>query len=132
MLKLLSAIRPKASESVAHVILCQLVPKWVAPNLLTFTGWLCLMGIFGTFSYYDWDYYTTSNDLGIVHPPIPSILWLVFGVLHLLAHTLDGIDGKHARRTRSSTPLGACLCVCVCVCVCVRVCVCGGCGCVLG
>lgn len=64
------------------------------------------MVIFAVLSYYDWDYYTTSNDMGIIRTPIPPIMWFVFGVLHFLAHTLDGIDGKQARRTSSSTPLG--------------------------
>ena len=32
--------------------------------------------------------------------------WLYVGVAHFIAHTLDGIDGKQARRTNSSSPLG--------------------------
>jgi ethanolaminephosphotransferase len=65
-----------------------------------------VMANFFMIAYYDWDYLTTSNDLGIKRDPIPSIIWFVCGVLHLVAHTLDGIDGKQARRTGSSTPLG--------------------------
>lgn len=64
------------------------------------------MANFFMLAYYDWDYRTTSNELGIERSPIPALLWLVCGVLHLTAHTLDGIDGKQARRTGSSTPLG--------------------------
>ncbi len=64
------------------------------------------MAILLMLSYYDWDYYTTSNDLGLVFPPIPSIVWLLSAIFHFTAHTLDGIDGKQARRTGSSTPLG--------------------------
>lgn len=84
----------------------QLFPKWVAPNLITFSGGLLLMAILFMLGYYDWDYYTTSNDLGLVFPPIPSIVWLLSAIFHFTAHTLDGIDGKQARRTGSSTPLG--------------------------
>ena len=64
------------------------------------------MANFFMLAYYDWDYRTTSNDLGIERAPIPAAIWFVCGVLHLVAHTLDGIDGKQARRTGSSTPLG--------------------------
>ena len=32
--------------------------------------------------------------------------WLYVAVAHFIAHTLDGIDGKQARRTNSSSPLG--------------------------
>ena len=84
----------------------QLVPMWVAPNLLTFTGWCLLVVNFFILAFYDWDYYTTTNDLGIVRPPIPEWVWLFCAVSHFVAHTLDGIDGKQARRTGMSTPLG--------------------------
>ena len=63
-------------------------------------------------AYYDWDYMTTANDVGIERQPIPSVIWLICGVFHLTAHTLDGIDGKQARRTGSSTPLGKVALVC--------------------
>ena len=64
------------------------------------------MANFFMIAYYDWDYLTTSNDLGIKRDPIPSVIWFICGIFHLVAHTLDGIDGKQARRTGSSTPLG--------------------------
>ena len=32
---------------------------------------------------------------------IPSYWWVYFAVAQFLAHTLDGIDGKQARRTNS-------------------------------
>lgn len=86
--------------------LVQLVPMWVAPNLLTFSGWCLLIVNLALLSFYDWDFYTTSNDLGIVRPPIPAWVWLVCAIFHFLSHTLDGIDGKQARRTGMSTPLG--------------------------
>jgi ethanolaminephosphotransferase len=37
---------------------------------------------------------------------IPNWLWLVITVGQFLAYNLDGTDGKQARRTKSSTPLG--------------------------
>ena len=84
----------------------QYVPQWVAPNLLTFTGWLMVMFNFALLSYYDPDYLTTYNTVGVVRPPIPRWVWLFCGVSHFVSYTLDGIDGKQARRTKSATPLG--------------------------
>ena len=33
-------------------------------------------------------------------------VWFYSAFAHFMAHTLDGIDGKQARRTGSSSPLG--------------------------
>ena len=84
----------------------QYVPRWVAPNLLTFTGWLMVMFNFALLTYYDPDYLTSYNTVGVVRPPIPRWVWLFCGVSHFTSYTLDGIDGKQARRTKSATPLG--------------------------
>ena len=61
---------------------------------------------FALLSYYDPDYLTTYNTVGVVRPPIPRWVWLFCGVSHFVSYTLDGIDGKQARRTKSATPLG--------------------------
>ena len=34
----------------------KLCPRWVAPNLLTFVGFLCCVGHFGLLAWYDYDY----------------------------------------------------------------------------
>ena len=47
-----------------------------------------------------------SISVGVVRPPIPTWVWLYAGVTQFTAHTLDGIDGKQARRTGTSSPLG--------------------------
>ncbi|XP_010780570.1 ethanolaminephosphotransferase 1 isoform X2 [Notothenia coriiceps] len=53
------------------------LPTWLAPNLITFTGFMFLVLNFLMLAFYDFDF-TAS----------------------------DGVDGKQARRTNSSTPLG--------------------------
>lgn len=40
------------------------------------------------------------------HKHVPGWVWIVVGILNFVAYTLDGVDGKQARRTNSSTPLG--------------------------
>ena len=76
--------------------LVQQVPLYVAPNLLTIVG----LGI----------NVLTSTILMLYSPNADSDLpaWsLLFCALGLFAYqSLDAIDGKQARRTNSSTPLG--------------------------
>ncbi|KAH7973986.1 hypothetical protein HPB49_008269 [Dermacentor silvarum] len=83
----------------------KLVPRGVAPNVLTLSGFVLTLVNVGLLSYYDFAFFA-SSDLHPEAPPVPPWVWLVCAVNQFLAHTLDGIDGKHARRTGSSGPLG--------------------------
>lgn len=80
-------------------------PKWVAPNVLTFSGFLFTVLNFGLFATFDYYFYGSSND----HPqysPIPRWVFAIAAFNIFMAYTLDGIDGKQARRTQTSGPLG--------------------------
>lgn len=77
----------------------------MAPNVLTFVGFLFTAFNGFLLTIYDPQFYASSDSFP-QYAPIPSWVWAVCAVLHFLAHTLDGIDGKHARRTKSSGPLG--------------------------
>ncbi|XP_055372170.1 ethanolaminephosphotransferase 1 [Condylostylus longicornis] len=79
-------------------------PKWVAPNTLTFAGFLFSAANFVLLSWYDWNYFASSGKEGSV--PIPNWVWLACAINIFLAYTLDGIDGKQARRIGLSGPLG--------------------------
>ena len=82
-----------------------LAPPWLAPNTLTFLGFILAASNFLITCYYDWYFYASSPT----HPevaPISKWVWLVMLVFHFGSHTLDGIDGKQAKRTKSSSPLG--------------------------
>ena len=73
-----------------------LVPMNIAPNVLTFSGLLCLL---------------ISFILVIVHAPnltepAPSWVYFTVAILHIIYQTLDAIDGKQARRTKSGSALG--------------------------
>lgn len=83
----------------------EFVPKWVAPNLLTLTGFCQLLVNFALLTYYDPHFFAASRDYPEA-PPIPNWVWLVCAFNNFMSHTLDGIDGKQARRTGSSSPLG--------------------------
>ncbi|XP_026332737.1 ethanolaminephosphotransferase 1-like [Hyposmocoma kahamanoa] len=92
----------------------EIVPRWVAPNVLTFAGFLLTVLDFLLLSYYDYNYLAATSINGTtVNAPtnghsevVPQSLWSVLAVFLFLAYTLDGIDGKQARRTQTSGPLG--------------------------
>ncbi|KAJ8721597.1 hypothetical protein PYW07_002372 [Mythimna separata] len=83
----------------------QFCPVWVAPNLLTFSGFLLTVLNFFVFSYYDYGFYAMSKD-NHNNDHIPNWVWAASAVTLFTAYTLDGIDGKQARRTGTSGPLG--------------------------
>lgn len=73
-----------------------LVPTWVAPNLITFVGWLILFS-------------STINILvhdATLEQDIPPWCFYYAAICLWIYSTLDAIDGKQARRTNSSSPLG--------------------------
>ncbi|KAH0792329.1 CDP-alcohol phosphatidyltransferase family protein [Histomonas meleagridis] len=74
----------------------QYVPKNIAPNLITFTGFLIE---FFTF----WVSLFSSNFLA---QEIPRWLCFLNGISLFVYQTLDNLDGRQARRTNSSSPLG--------------------------
>jgi len=82
------------------VLLC---PTWVAPNLLTLVGFICCIGHYLIPACYDYDFTASTLDSP---NPIPRWAWALVSILLFASHTLDGIDGKQARRTGTSSPLG--------------------------
>uniref|UniRef100_A0A669Q7M0 Ethanolaminephosphotransferase 1 n=1 Tax=Phasianus colchicus TaxID=9054 RepID=A0A669Q7M0_PHACC len=80
----------------------KIFPTWLAPNLITFSGFLLLVFNFFLMAYFDPDFYASAPE----HQHVPNGVWVVVGLLNFIAYTLDGVDGKQARRTNSSTPLG--------------------------
>jgi len=76
--------------------LTELLPMWLAPNAVTFVG-----GMHCAFSYLTTWYYSPNFDT-----PLPD--WVVFlsGYCTIAYYTFDCMDGKQARRTGQSSPLG--------------------------
>ncbi|XP_042392902.1 choline/ethanolaminephosphotransferase 1-like isoform X1 [Zingiber officinale] len=73
-----------------------LFPLWMPPNLITLTGLMFLV---------------ISTLLGYIYSPRldtapPRWVHLAHGLLLFLYQTFDAVDGKQARRTNSSSPLG--------------------------
>ena len=105
----------QARGGVQTVKLC---PRWVAPNLLTFVGFIFCFGHFGLLALYDYDFSAATYpaksgqnsvpgkmksfqklDLGSSMTLSSGFIWVLVALFLFLAHTLDGIDGKQARRT---------------------------------
>lgn len=82
------------------------VPTTIAPNVLTLAGFVCTILNVVLLSYYDYFFLASSDDARDRLDPIPQIVWLICAINLFLAHTLDGIDGKQARRTKATGPLG--------------------------
>jgi len=71
------------------------VPLTVVPNVITFAATIQFLCRFACFLYYD-------ADVGI----IPSWVYYLLAISLFVYQTLDAIDGKQARRTKQSSPLG--------------------------
>ncbi|GMT07200.1 hypothetical protein PENTCL1PPCAC_29374 [Pristionchus entomophagus] len=73
-----------------------LCPLWLAPNLITLIGLIINLGTCLILSYFSYS----------AREPAPSWAYAVAALGLFLYQTLDAIDGKQARRTNSSSPLG--------------------------
>ncbi|KAK9762167.1 hypothetical protein K7432_012367 [Basidiobolus ranarum] len=76
--------------------LVKLFPLWMAPNLITLLGFLCVIVNFFTVIILD----PTLSE------PVPSWIYLSYALGLWVYASLDAIDGKQARRTGTSGPLG--------------------------
>ncbi|ORZ32205.1 CDP-alcohol phosphatidyltransferase-domain-containing protein [Catenaria anguillulae PL171] len=77
-----------------HII--NYVPLWMAPNLVTLIGFFFIVfNVILTLIF--------SPDLTT---PLPRPLYFFFGIGIFIYQSLDAIDGKQARRTGQSGPLG--------------------------
>lgn len=77
------------------VFVMSICPLWIAPNLLTFIGLLCNIASY--------------TIIALTEDPVKGPPWwacVLFSVLLWIYMTLDWIDGKQARRTGTSSPLG--------------------------
>ncbi|KAI1812257.1 Choline/ethanolaminephosphotransferase [Poronia punctata] len=71
-------------------------PMWMAPNLITLTGFMFVVANFFTLLWYN---PTLDQDC-------PSWVYYSWAVGLFLYQTFDAVDGSQARRTRQSGPLG--------------------------
>ncbi|KAH9964108.1 Choline/ethanolaminephosphotransferase [Russula dissimulans] len=77
-------------------------PEWVAPNMITLSGLTIVLLNFATLWFYDPTYLGEKG--GATGPP--HWVYFTWAAGLFLYQTLDAIDGKQARRTGMSGPLG--------------------------
>eukprot|EP00761_Pharyngomonas_kirbyi_P010239 gb/GECH01010258.1/.p1 GENE.gb/GECH01010258.1/~~gb/GECH01010258.1/.p1 ORF type:complete len:405 (+),score=42.80 gb/GECH01010258.1/:1-1215(+) len=77
----------------------QLLPLWMAPNLVTLIGFLVMFSSFLLVLFY-------INADSLENTTVPSWVFIWAAVSVFFYQTMDAIDGKQARRTNSSTALG--------------------------
>lgn len=65
----------------------QYCPKWVAPNVLTFSGFLFTVVNFLMFASYDYYFYASSDDHP-EYPPIPRWVFALAAFNIFMAYTL--------------------------------------------
>eukprot|EP00455_Lapot_gusevi_P040395 TRINITY_DN4568_c0_g2_i7.p1 TRINITY_DN4568_c0_g2~~TRINITY_DN4568_c0_g2_i7.p1 ORF type:complete len:403 (+),score=141.26 TRINITY_DN4568_c0_g2_i7:67-1275(+) len=73
-----------------------LLPDWLAPNLITLLSLLHAVIAYSVLHYYC----PTMSE------PAPCWTYLLYVYCGFMYQTLDAVDGKQARRTGSSSPLG--------------------------
>ena len=73
-----------------------LFPAWLAPNLITITGFFAILSAALLSLYHSPDF---SSDM-------PTSVLFYDGFAILIYQILDNADGKQARKTKSSSPLG--------------------------
>jgi|NOAtaT_6_FD_contig_71_2591459_length_1592_multi_2_in_0_out_0_1 ethanolaminephosphotransferase len=87
---------------LASLLVERVTPTTVAPNSITLFGFSWMIASYCLI----WYYCPTLGNAMIDGEYFPSWIFLFNGVAMLLYQTLDNMDGKQARRTSTSSPLG--------------------------
>lgn len=74
----------------------EFLPLWLAPNLVTLLGFFAIVG----------SYLLLASFTPLIVGEAPSWVYIVMAVCLFWYQTMDAIDGKQARRTGTSSPLG--------------------------
>ncbi|KNC84066.1 hypothetical protein SARC_03694 [Sphaeroforma arctica JP610] len=86
----------KYINSPMYEVMIQYVPNTIAPNVITLLGLAC------TFTtYFIQEHYSPNMD-----QVLPAWVYMISGIAIWMYQTLDALDGKQARKTGSSSPLG--------------------------
>lgn len=73
------------------------LPMWLAPNLITLSGFACTLSCKLLMLYL----YGFSTE-----GPVDSWFCYLLGISYFVYSTIDNVDGKQARRTGSGSPMG--------------------------
>lgn len=93
-------LSPLAAWCVDH-----LTPTWLAPNSITLLGLMWMILSYCVIWYWAPGLYEANTDVNAAYA-VPGVVFLLNGCAMLIYQTLDNMDGKQARKTGSSSPLG--------------------------
>jgi ethanolaminephosphotransferase len=79
-----------------NAFLINFIPMWLAPNTITLLGLCSTLSSLALSAYYSPHFDQT----------LPTWLYIYAGISIFIYQTLDNLDGRQARRTGSSSPLG--------------------------
>mmetsp|Transcript_7442 Transcript_7442/g.11016 ORF Transcript_7442/g.11016 Transcript_7442/m.11016 type:complete len:436 (+) Transcript_7442:32-1339(+) len=96
------------------------IPAWIVPNVLTLSGWAIMLigwmlAVYGYYPNHLREYgmnmgETSSIESNVLRMVINFIqsdkLFLITGIIFFFYQTVDGCDGKQARKTKQCSPLG--------------------------
>ncbi|KAG2382491.1 hypothetical protein C9374_005071 [Naegleria lovaniensis] len=85
-----------------------LIPNYVAPNTITLVGFIAVVVSYVmtvTAITLNWNH-KKSGEITNEQDALPSYMYLINAVTLFWYQTMDAIDGKQARRTGTSSPLG--------------------------
>ncbi len=75
-----------------YLLILQICPMWIAPNLLTFTGFLFTVANFILLSIYDFHFYAGGGgNPESAYAPIPSYIWFLAAFNLFMSHTLGKV-----------------------------------------
>jgi ethanolaminephosphotransferase len=84
-----------------NVFLIGFFPRWLAPNAITLIGLACCLLAHGITIFYNPAWYGSGQNT-----IMPTWAYIAVAFLVFAYQTLDNLDGRQARRTLTSSPLG--------------------------
>mmetsp|Transcript_465 Transcript_465/g.888 ORF Transcript_465/g.888 Transcript_465/m.888 type:complete len:505 (-) Transcript_465:189-1703(-) len=103
----LSLLYKYVLSPLAAWLVDNVTPSWLAPNSITLLGLAWMVLSYVVIWFWCPGMYEANTDLGSASAyAVPSVIFLLNGCAMLIYQTLDNMDGKQARKTGSSSPLG--------------------------
>ena len=110
----LSLLYKYVLSPVAAWFVDNLTPTWIAPNTITFFGLTWMMMSYCVIWYWCPGLYEANTDIALtkndndndIDYAVPRAIFLLNGCAMIIYQTLDNMDGKQARKTGTSSPLG--------------------------
>jgi len=102
----LSLLYKHVLSPIAAWLVDHATPTWIAPKAITFFGCTWRMRSYCVIWYWCPGLYEANTDIITIDYAVPKTIFLLNGCAMIIYQTLDNMDGKQARKTGTSSPLG--------------------------